>query len=117
MTSMCCGISLLGVAIRAGTHTIQQQAPIPCRRTSIYHYLLGDSGYKTLLELVIPYTSIEEGRDPIGRLRWFNFRHSTLRMCVERAFDHFKIVFRVVSNAESCLKAETKRAPFLFFCA
>lgn len=55
--------SPLGVAFRAGTHPIQLQAPIPCRRTSIHPYLLGDSGYKALTDLVIPYSSSEEGRD------------------------------------------------------
>lgn len=38
-------------------------------------------------------------------------------MCVERAFGPLKMVFRVLTGSESCLKAETERIPiYILLC-
>lgn len=55
--------SPLGKAFRAGTYPIQRHAPVPFRQALLKPYLLGDSDYKLLPDLIVPYSSSEEGRD------------------------------------------------------
>lgn len=102
--------SPLGRAFRAGTHLVQQLLPIPFRQALVKPYLLGDFRYKLLPDLIVPYSSAEEGGDETGRLR-FNFMHSSLRMCVERAFGHLKMVFQILTSSANCLKADETRVP------
>lgn len=43
---------------------------------------------------------------------WITSAHSTSqRMCVERAFGHLKMIFRILSGTERCLKADFTRVP------
>lgn len=83
-----------------GTHPTCTHAPIPYRNTGITPYLLGDSGYKLTPTIITPYSGNDEAADGIDHIRRFNFSHSSQRMCVERAFGHLNMVFRVLSDGE-----------------
>lgn len=66
-------------------------------------HFIGDSGYKLVCELLVPYLD-KAGLTPAQRK--FNFRHSSARMAVECAFGMLKKRFAVLSG--SCIDRTVK---------
>lgn len=101
--------SPLGQSHFSEEHAIYRQPLITFNNFAPFRpYLLGDAGYRLQENLVVPYSRVDE-RTPL--LRTFNFRLSSQRMCVERAFGHLKSVFRILCGADRVLRAKEDRIP------
>ena len=59
-------------------------------------YLVGDAGYPLSPHLLIPLPGREVNMEP--EERHYNFKQSSTRICVERAFGRLKTVFRILKN-------------------
>lgn len=99
--------SPLGRSLLSEEHAICRQPPIAFEEFPHFRpYLLRDAGYCLQENLIVPYSRAEES---VALMRTFNFRLSSQRMCVERAFDHLKSVFRLLCGADRVLKARGER--------
>lgn len=100
--------SQLGKDITAGTHPICLQAPyVGEGHAPVHLFLLGDKGYKVQRHLITPYSAAAEQQDPANSL--FNYRLSSMRMCVERAFWELKASWRLLCGANRVLVCHEDR--------
>ena len=62
----------------------------------VHEYLIGDAGYPLTVNMMIPFPGHESTLSPQQKV--YNFRHSSTRMAVERAFGRLKTVFQILKN-------------------
>ena len=62
----------------------------------VQEYLIGDAGYPLTVNMMIPFPGRESSFTREQRV--YNFKHSSTRMAVERAFGRLKTVFRILKN-------------------
>ena len=62
---------------------------------TVHEYIVGDAGYPLSPNLIIPIRRKKAANPPE---KGFNFRHSSTRMCVERAFGRLKSTFKILKG-------------------
>ena len=62
----------------------------------IEEYIIGDAGYPLTVNMMIPFPGHESTLS--GEQKIYNFRHSSTRMAVERAFGRLKTFFQILKN-------------------
>ena len=62
----------------------------------VEEYLIGDAGYPLTLNMMIPFPGHDSSLTREQKI--YNFKHSSTRMAVERAFGRLKTVFQVLKN-------------------
>jgi len=63
---------------------------------SVSPYILGDAGYPCLPRLITPFSAQGAARDLHGDEGKWNFKHSSARTIIERAFGRLKARFRIL---------------------
>lgn len=100
--------SLLGLDISSGAYPICQQAPyVEDGQPPLPGFLLGDKGYKVDKHIITPYSAAAERRNPACAV--FNYRFSSMRMCVESAFGELKATWRLLCSANRVLVCQHDR--------
>ncbi|KAI7940944.1 hypothetical protein MJO28_013229 [Puccinia striiformis f. sp. tritici] len=79
----------------------------PCK-IPVDHYLIGDAGYPSTVDILVPYPSVVSPAN-----EWFNFLQSSTRIVVEQAFGRLKNRFRILLHPQRARPIRARNNTFV----